>query len=171
MGWGTIGPHTVESYSAEVQEQLRKKVEERELRHEREQQEMKKKDAEQRARVEQAINGIELELKDPDGWRSTVEKNQDPYGKCAIDYAECWAKLMQVEIGNGKIVAECYEYTQNDLGFFGITGFMFGCAVGVLSHTWKYGEELKDAHNSRYGVSNGAKGTVNPAVMTLTKLT
>lgn len=74
---------------------------------------------------------------------------------------------MQIEIAKGKTIAECYGYTQKGLGFLGITGFQFGCAVSVLSQTWKYGEELRNVHNKKYGVSEEKKGTVNPAILSV----
>ena len=103
------------------------------------------------------------------GWEKSVEANQDPYGKGTMDYAEGWAKLMQIEIAKGKTVRECADETQKGLGFFGITGFMYGCAVSILSQTWKYGEELRKWHNKQYGVDENKKGVVNPAILTIGK--
>ena len=49
----------------------------------------------------------------------------------------------------------------------GITGFMYGCAVSILSQCWKYGEELRGWHNKQYNYDG--KGVVNPAVLKISK--
>ena len=92
-------------------------------------------------------------------------KNTDPYGACVYVYAEGWAKLMQREIAKGKTVAECAQKTSHELYFLGITGFMYGAAVSILSHCWKYGEELRKWHNKDYG--HEGDGVVNPAILTI----
>ena len=53
----------------------------------------------------------------------------------------------------------------HDADVNGITGFMYGCAVNVLSQVWKYGEELRVWHNKQYG--HEGDGIVNPAVLTV----
>lgn len=40
-----------------------------------------------------------------------------------------------------------------------------GYAVNVLSMSWKYGEELRNWHNKKYGYTGD--GTVNPAMLTV----
>lgn len=47
----------------------------------------------------------------------------------------------------------------------GITGFMYGCAVSILSQCWEYGQYLRKWHNKEYGYDG--MGVVNPAVMSL----
>jgi hypothetical protein len=42
-----------------------------------------------------------LELNDIDGWNDYRDKNSDPYGKAIFEYAEIWAKLMQIKNKNG----------------------------------------------------------------------
>jgi len=108
--------------------------------------------------------GVKIELSDKEAWKNYREKNKDPYGKCCVDYAESWAKLMQVEILGGKTVEDCAKETSHQLGFYGITGFMYGCAVSMLSHCWKYGEELHEWHNKGY--NHQGDGVVNPAILT-----
>lgn len=51
------------------------------------------------------------------------------------------------------------------MDFLGITGFMYGCAINLLSARWKYGEDLKIYHNSKYNYSGD--GVVNPAVFSI----
>ena len=47
----------------------------------------------------------------------------------------------------------------------GITGFMYGCAVSILSHYWEYGEFLQKWHNKEYGYEG--EGVVNPAILVI----
>ena len=47
----------------------------------------------------------------------------------------------------------------------GITGFMYGCAVNILSQCWEYGEYLRKWHNKEYNYDGD--GVVNPAIMTI----
>ena len=49
----------------------------------------------------------------------------------------------------------------------GVTGFMYGCAVGILSKCWEYGEELRKWHNKKYDYEGD--GIVNPAILKISK--
>jgi hypothetical protein len=54
----------------------------------------------------------------------------------------------------------------------GITGFMYGCAVNILTQCWAHGKELREWHNKKYG-KQGEQATadnavINPAVLTVT---
>lgn len=100
-------------------------------------------------------------------WDDVVQKNStDPYARGIVTYARRWAKYMQTLIAEGKTIAEVAEQASFDADLEGITGFMYGCAVKTLSQCWKYGEELRVWHNSKYGVNAGT-GVVNPAILTL----
>lgn len=167
MDWKTVGADCVERYSPKVQADFENRSKIREEKRAKEEAEYRAKEANEKKVFETRVQGIELELSDAEGWKKSREVNSDDYGGAALDYAEGWAKLMQIEIAKGKTVAECYDYTQKGLGFLGITGFQFGCAMSVLSQTWKYGEELRKVHNKKYGVSEDKKGVVNPAVLTI----
>lgn len=133
MKWKTVGPDCVAEYSPETRKELerRKKIEEEESV--KRQKEYQVKVAKETEQFNEKVEGIKLELSDKEKWEKSRSMNSDGYGKAALDYAEGWAKLMQIEIDNGKSIEECYDYTQKGLGFFGITGFQFGCAVSVLS--------------------------------------
>lgn len=165
MGWKTVGPYCVEKYSPEVQEELNHKTKLAEEKRAAQEAEWKAKDAKERQEFEQQVSGIELDLSDPAAWKTSRANNSDGYGSAALDYAEGWAKKMQIEISKGKTVAECAEETQQGLGFLGITGFQYGCAVNILTHTWKHGEELRVWHNGKY--KHTGDGVVNPAVLTI----
>lgn len=166
MDWKTVGADCVEAYSDEVQLELERRTKIREEKRAKEHAEYVAKEAREKSEFESKVHGVELELSDVEGWNKSREANQDPYGAAALDYAEGWAKLMQIEIAKGKTIEQCYDYTQEELGFLGITGFMFGCAVSILSQTWKHGEELRKVHNKKYGKEDKV-GVVNPAVLTL----
>jgi len=111
-----------------------------------------------------------LTLKDSATWDHFVSVNSsDPYGKGVIDFASLWARMMESEINSGKLLVatakECSHLADTD----GITGFMYGAAVNVLSQCWIYGDDLRAWHNKDYG-KQGAEATeagavINPAVM------
>ncbi len=115
-----------------------------------------------------------MELKDAEGWQKTVDANTDPYGKCGVMFAEDWANIMEREMAAGnalKDIAEkaCTEADQK----YGITGFMYGCAVSILSQVWKHGEELRRWHNldTQIGTegekANESGGVLNPALLNI----
>lgn len=106
-----------------------------------------------------------FELSDVEGWKRCVENNRDPYGGRCVEYAEQWARLMQVAIADGKQLADVAEQLSHDADTDGITGFMYGAAVNILSHCWVHGEELRKWHNGQYGQSGD--GVVNPAIITI----
>ncbi len=165
MEWKTVGADCVEKYSPEVQSELDSRNKIKEEKQAEESAKYRAQEEKEISNFEEKVKGIELELSDIKSWNESREKNSDSYGSAALDYAEGWAKLMQIEIAKGKTVKECADYTQEGLGFLGITGFMYGCAVSILSQTWKHGEELRKWHNKEYGVGEDKEGVVNPAVL------
>lgn len=165
MEWRVVGPNCQENYSAEVQAELEKRTKAAEEKAEQQQREYEAKGKAQREAFEAKTKGIEIELSDPKAWSEWRDKNSDPYGRCCFDYAESWAKLMQVEISKGRTIIQCAEETSFQLGFYGITGFMYGAAVSILSKCWRHGEELRKWHNKEY--NHEGEGVVNPAVLTL----
>jgi len=98
-------------------------------------------------------------------WNHFVEINQDGYGSAVVRFAERWADMMEQDIEAGYKLWEIAKQTSIDADTEGITGFMYGCAVQILSDVWVYGEELRQWHNGRYGHSGD--GVVNPAVLTI----
>lgn len=165
MEWKIIGPDCLPFYEQEVQAELENRIKLQEEKDEKESEEYRKKEAAEKAVFDLKVVGIELELKDIEGWHKSREANTDPYGKAALDYAEGWAKLMQIEIAKGKTVKECAENTSFELNFLGITGFMYGCAVNLLSQCWVHGEDLRKWHNKEYG--HEGDGVVNPAILSV----
>lgn len=107
-----------------------------------------------------------MKFKDRAGWGKGVEAQKgDGYGLACYTFAERWANLMESEIGNGKPLQEIADKTSHDADTEGITGFMYGCAVSILTHCWVHGEELRKWHNKEYGYEGD--GVVNPAILTI----
>ena len=108
-----------------------------------------------------------MKVKNEEIWKEYNDKNKDAYGNATIRYAEKWANLMEKEIESGKKLIDIADKTSNEADTEGITGFMYGCAVGCLSSCWEYGEELRKWHNKQYGVDENQSGVVNPAILTI----
>lgn len=113
------------------------------------------------------LKGKEQEYKE---W---YDKNDDSYGRTCFIYAEKWAELMEEAIESGqelKDIAEDLSYKANEEG---ITGFMYGVAVSILSFAWIHGEELRKWHNldSQIGnegeKANESGGVLNPALLSI----
>lgn len=109
------------------------------------------------------IEGKEQEYQD---WKN---KNTDAYGRECFEYAERWANMLEEQIekeNNPENVIFTYasKYS-SDADINGITGFMYGCVVQILSLSWKYGEYLRKWHNKEYDYNGD--GVVNPAIITI----
>lgn len=167
MEWKLVGPNCVDIYDAETEALLALRNKEKAKKQAEQEAEWREKDAKEKLTADKEVEGVEIEFSDLEGFNLSKEKNSDPYGAAAIQYAEYWAKKMQKEISKGKSVQECYDSTQEGLGFLGITGFQFGCAVSILSQTWKHGKELRSVHNKKYGIKEDIEGTANPAILTI----
>lgn len=165
MEWKEIGYDCLPEYSEEIKIELERRNKIAEEKSERQYKESKKKENEERAAFNKKTEGITIELIDLNEWNDWKGKNEDGYGRCIFEYAEGWAKLMQVEMSKGKTIIECAEKTSHEMGFLGITGFMYGAAVTTLSLCWKHGEELRKWHNKEY--NHEGEGVVNPAILTL----
>ena len=113
------------------------------------------------------IKGKEKEYKE---W---YDKNEDPYGRACFTYAERWANMMEDAIAEGKVLSEIAKDLSHEANKEGITGFMYGAAVSVLSTSWIFGEELRKWHNLDIqirdeGEKANEKGTVlNPALLSI----
>lgn len=92
--------------------------------------------------------------------------SKDDYSNCVIDYTILWAQYMEYLMATqDKKVADVWDRSSHLADIYGITGFMYGCAVSILSSVWKYGEELRMQHNSKY--NHEGDGVVNPAILTI----
>ncbi|HAV61687.1 MAG TPA: hypothetical protein DCY13_04890 [Verrucomicrobiales bacterium] len=58
---------------------------------------------------------------------------------------------------------------------FGITGFMYGCAVGMIAKAWIHGEALRRWHNLKTQIgtegekANESGGVLNPALINISE--
>lgn len=66
-----------------------------------------------------------------------------------------------------KTIMENADHLSHEADTEGITGFMYGCAVNILSQCWEHGEELRKWHNKEYDYEG--EGVVNPAILTVGK--
>lgn len=165
MDWKTIGTDCVSEYSDEVKVELEKRNKLKEQKRELEQIEYKKKEDAERLAFTLKTKDVIVEFSNIEDWELGKSKNTDGYGACIYEYAEGWAKLMQVEMSKGKLLKDVAEKTSFEMDFLGITGFMYGASVQVLSQCWKYGEELRKWHNKEY--NHEGECVVNPAILTV----
>jgi hypothetical protein len=79
--------------------------------------------------------------------------------------------MMEAAMGKGEKLEDMAKKLSHEADKEGLTGFMYGMAVSILSKTWKYGEELRIWHNldrqiGTEGERANKKGTVlNPALL------
>ncbi len=110
-------------------------------------------------------------------WQNWKDKNKDPYGAACVVYADRWAVLMEKEITDEtdlvKFMQDRARSLSHEADTDGITGFMYGCAVSMLSQCWKYGESLRRWHNKDTQIgtegekANTDGGVLNPALLTI----
>lgn len=120
-----------------------------------------------------------MQFSNEEMWNQYVATNSDhPYSKACVDFAKEWAEEMEKKIAAGATVADCAKACCTEVDGrpdFGITAFMYGAAVSMLSKTWKHGEELRRWHNldtqiGTEGVkANESGGVLNPALLTVGK--
>lgn len=166
---GPFPPRTLSNEDLENDQKIEKQHEaKREIQNQKWAEEARiKKD-----KLDKALNTSgPMEFSDKAGWDKFVESNQDPYGNACVKYAERWAMLMQPLIANGQSVANCANETSSLADVEGITGFMYGCAVSMLSKCWKHGEELRKWHNKDVQLgtegddANDSGAVLNPACL------
>lgn len=108
-----------------------------------------------------------MKFKNEQEFTSRKLKNTDPYGACIFKFAENWAARMEKAIVDGQALKDVAEATsrQADDDCGGITGYMYGAAVSILSTYWEHGEDLRKWHNKEYEYVGD--GVVNPAILTI----
>lgn len=112
-----------------------------------------------------------MKLKDAVLWKDYQDKNTDPYGGECVRYAEAWADLMEAAMALGRKLEDIADAASHEADTEGITGFMYGCAVSMLSVCWEHGEELRCWHNLDTQMqdegeqANESGGVLNPALM------
>ena len=103
-------------------------------------------------------------------YKAWLDNSIDSCGLGCFTYAERWAEMLENLIENStetpmKVIVDNANRLSHEADVEGITGFMYGMAVSILSQCWKYGEELRKWHNKEYNYEGD--GVVNPAVLTI----
>lgn len=130
-------------------------------------------EARKRADAACAEGILPFRVKDADGWKKSVDNNTDGYGSGVISYAARWANLMEKKMATGAKLEDIADSTSHEADVEGITGFMYGCAVSILSQMWEHGEQLRRWHNLSTQIGNeGEKankngGVLNPALLSV----
>lgn len=110
-----------------------------------------------------------MKIKNEKGYQEWVDaQNGHSYGLACFRYAEKWAELMESEIAQGKEIKYIAERLSHQADTEGITGFMYGVAVTILSNFWEYGAELRVWHNAKYNYDGD--GEANPALLQVGKM-
>jgi len=100
--------------------------------------------------------------------------SSNDYSHCVIEFSDAWASEMEKHLADGFSIDQCADITMHEVDGrpgFGITGFMYGCAVGILAEVWVHGEDLRRWHNLKTQLGNegeraNERGTVlNPAIL------
>lgn len=106
-------------------------------------------------------------------YKAGLANNTDTYGAEIYRYAESWADLMEAQMKEGKLLSDIAEATSREADTSGITGFMYGAAVAVLSAFWRHGEDLRKWHNLDCQIgdegekANETGGVLNPALLSV----
>lgn len=114
-----------------------------------------------------------MTLRDEEGWKKAVVANTDGYDDGVMSFAERWARLMEGRMANGDTLEACADEASSLADNEGITGFMYGCAVSILSQAWIHGEQLRRWHNLKTQIgregekANESGGVLNPALLSL----
>jgi hypothetical protein len=108
-----------------------------------------------------------MKVKNIQAYEEWKANNTDPYGSAVFRYAERWADTMEEKIVNGEKIEDIAKELSFKADTEGITGFMYGCAVNILSQCWEYGEELRKWHNKKYDYEGD--GIANPAILKISK--
>jgi len=86
-------------------------------------------DARGKAVESKLVNAQPIELSNELDWQKSRDANPSGYGGAILSYAECWARLMQVEMANGKELKDIADSTSHEADIDGITGFMYGVSL------------------------------------------
>lgn len=122
-------------------------------------------------KAELATAPAKMMFRNEKGWNESVAKNTDDYGSGVMRFADRWARLMEGRMAKGEKLADCAEKMSSLADNEGITGFMYGCAVSILSQVWVHGEELRKWHNLKTQIgkegekANENGGVLNPALL------
>ena len=117
-------------------------------------------------------------------WEIGLENNANgvktDYGGVVYYFAQRWAEAMEDAIAKGQQIADCAASIEGkidkQLGRYGLTGFQYGCVVGILAACWYHGEELRRWHNLKIQIQNEGERAnlkpgrvLNPALLSIGK--
>jgi hypothetical protein len=127
----------------------------------------------ERMAIMYSISPTHMSLSNLERWTELKLINTSEYGSACLEYAELWARFMEGSLSVGKNLSDVAESLSYLADTDGITGFMYGAAVSMLSEVWKYGDELRRWHNleSQIGnegeIANETGDTLNPALLSI----
>lgn len=104
-------------------------------------------------------------------WALGLANNQDPYGNAVYRFASEWATRMEAGLNKGAALEDIADDCGRAADDEGITGFMYGAAVSVLSQAWRHGDALRRWHNLKMQIgtegerANDSGGVLNPALL------
>jgi hypothetical protein len=113
----------------------------------------------------------DVQFKEKALWEKGLANNQNEYGRAIYRYAEAWADLMETLMEAGESLEDIADKASHEADTEGITGFMYGAAVSILSACWEHGEELRRWHNLKTQLNdegekaNQSGGVLNPALL------
>lgn len=163
-----VGPYPNPILTDEEKENDARVEAENERRHQQMQAEYQAEADAHRSRVEARMaNAPAMKFSNKDAWYEAAPQiAQSIYGTSITTYAERWARLMQLELSEGKSLDEIWSSTSQEADLEGMSGHSHGIATHLLTETWVYGAELRKLHNAYWG-SGSEEGTVNPAIITV----
>ena len=115
-----------------------------------------------------------MKIKDQKVWDDWVIRQHGfAYGLRCFSYAEDWADLMEDAMSQGRLLEDVAEELSHEADTDGITGFMYGASVSILSFCWEHGEQLRRWHNLDTQIGNEGEdandsgGVLNPALLNM----
>lgn len=101
-------------------------------------------------------------------WNECKRVNsEDGYSNCIIKYAITMTQFMEYlkKVHNRNVLQSFDIASYYADKIYGVTGYMHGAAVNIISNIWKHGEEVRKYHNKTFGYDGD--GVVNPAILTI----
>lgn len=89
----------------------------------------------------------EMEFAKEVDWQLLKDQAPDCFTTDIINYAERWARLMQLELDNGNKLEDVAKTTSHEADIDGISGSAHAAAVGVLVQYWRCGDQLRRLYN------------------------
>lgn len=109
-----------------------------------------------RKAIEVKLRGApNIELSNVARWKRYKVANRCGLGKALMNHAERWARLMQVELADGKSLEDVARDTFHEADLEGVAGASGGFTLRVLVECWKHGERLHQWHVRTSGPKNG----------------